>query len=211
MKIRNFICILCLFSALFISCSKDEETPTNDNYNREVSSAIGQIEDKLDNIKESQDKINAENKALFDKLYAEIEKLSREENTSNNDNDNISVIGRFLYEIKDGKAIITGYTGKETDIVIPSRIDGYAVEGIGESAFSKSKLTSVIISEGIKKIDWFAFYTVPTLISITIPETVEEIGYGAFDGASSSFVVHCYNDSYALSFVKSYGFSYVII
>ena len=211
MKIKIITCILCLFSVLFVSCLGKDDAPQNDNYKGDVSSAINEIENKLDNIKESQEKINSENKILFDKLYAELEKLSREESTSNVNNENSNASGRFLYEIKDGKAIITGYTGKETDIVIPSKIDGYAVEGIGESAFSKSKLTSVIISEGIRKIDWFAFYTVPSLVSITLPTSVEEIGYAAFDGASSSLVVYCYNDSYALSFVKSYGFSYVII
>lgn len=211
MKIKIFTCILCLFSVLFVSCLAKDDAPQNNNYKDDVSSAINEIENKLDNIKESQEKINSENKILFDKLYAELEKLSREESTSNVNNENSNTTGRFLYEIKDGKAIITGYTGKETDIVIPSKIDGYAVERIGESAFSKSKLTSVIISEGIRKIDWFAFYTVPSLVSITLPTSVEEIGYAAFDGASSSLVVYCYNDSYALSFVKSYGFSYVII
>ena len=209
MKIKIFICILCLFSFLFASCAGKAEAPKTNNDGKDVSSAILQIEDKLDNIKESQDKINAENKLLLDKLYAEIEKLSREEVST--DAADVNTIGRFLYQIKDGKATITGYTGNETDIVIPSKIDGYEVEGIGESAFSKSKLTSVVISEGVRKIDWFAFYTVPSLVSVTLPSSIAEIGYAAFDGASSSFVVHCYNDAYALSFVKSYGFSYVII
>ena len=209
MKIKIFICILCLLSLLFASCAGNVEAPQKDNNDKDVSSAIHQIEDKLDNIKKSQDKINAENKELLDKLYAQMEKLTREEASTEAADTN--VVGRFLYEIKDGKAIITGYTGNETDIVIPSKIEGYDVEAIGESAFSKSKLTSVIISEGVKKIDWFAFYTVPTLVSVTLPSSISEIGYAAFDGASLSFVVHCYNDSYALSFVKSYGFSYVII
>ena len=211
MKIKIFMCILCLVCILFVSCSSKVNVPEKEHDKNDMSTVVDQLEDMLDNLKASQEKINAENKAQIDKLYAELEKLSREESTSNNNNDDINTAGRFLYEIKDGSAIITGYTGKETDIVIPSKIDGYAVESIGESAFSRSKIMSVIISEGIKKIDWFAFYTVPTLTSITLPSTIEEIGYGAFEGASSSLTVYCCDDSYALSFVKSYGFSYVII
>ena len=211
MKIKIFMCLLCLVCILFVSCSSKVNVPEKEHDKNDMSAVIDQLEDMLDNLKASQEKINAENKAQIDKLYAELEKISREESTSSDNNDDINTAGRFLYEIKDGNAIITGYTGKETDIVIPSKIDGYAVESIGESAFSNSKLTSVIISEGIKKIDWFAFYTVPTLASITLPSTIEEIGYGAFEGASSSFTVYCCDDSYALSFVKSYGFSYVII
>ena len=211
MKIKIFMCLLCLVCILFVSCSSKGNVPEKEHDKNDMSAVIDQLEDMLDDLKASQEKINAENKAQIDKLYAELEKISREESTSSDNNDDINTAGRFLYEIKDGNAIITGYTGKETDIVIPSKIDGYAVESIGESAFSNSKLTSVIISEGIKKIDWFAFYTVPTLASITLPSTIEEIGYGAFEGASSSFTVYCCDDSYALSFVKSYGFSYVII
>jgi len=210
MKVRFFICILCVLLCMFVSCKKadtDKEQHANDT----VSNAMDKIEEKLDALIKDQEKMNAENKALFDKLCAEIAKLEKNSVTSEPSDNDVDETDKFLYEIKNGKAIITGYTGKETDIVIPARIDGYFVEGVGENAFSNSKLTSVIISDGVSEIDWFAFYTVPSLVSVTIPSSVVEIGYAAFDGASSSFSIYCHSGSYAYSFAQSYGIPYVII
>ena len=85
------------------------------------------------------------------------------------------------------------------------------MESVGESAFSSSKITTVIISEGVKKIDWFAFYTCPHLTSVTLPQSVTSIGYAAFEGASSSFSIYCYAGSYACDYAKSYAIPYVAV
>lgn len=46
---------------------------------------------------------------------------------------------------------VTGYTGDETDVVIPNMYEGKRVIGIAEGAFlSNSLITSVNISNGIK-------------------------------------------------------------
>ncbi len=46
-----------------------------------------------------------------------------------------SDIKDFLYEAKNGEITITGYTGKELEIVIPDIIDNRPVKYIGETAF----------------------------------------------------------------------------
>lgn len=54
---------------------------------------------------------------------------------------------------------ITKYTGDETKIVIPSSIDGYKVEGIGNGVFGDlDNLVSVTIPENVKTIENSAFY-----------------------------------------------------
>ena len=116
---------------------------------------------------------------------------------------------KFLYDIVDGYALISGYTGTDTYLVIPSHIDGYEVAKIGESAFAGRKITTLIISEGIREIDWFSFYGCPTLTSVTLPKSLSSVGYGAFDGASSKLTIYCYSDTYAHNFAKSYGISYI--
>ncbi len=58
----------------------------------------------------------------------------------------------------DGTAEITHYTGSAETLVIPSEIDGYKVTSIGE----------------------YAFEDCDSLTSITIPDSVTSIGYGAF-------------------------------
>ena len=65
--------------------------------------------------------------------------------------------------LEDGTAQITDYTGSETELVIPSEIDGHTVTSLRESAL----------------------YHSPSLVSVSIPETVTDIGYKAFG--------HCMN------------------
>lgn len=73
---------------------------------------------------------------------------------------NLSSNSDFEYRVlEDGTAEITGYKGQATDLVIPSKIDGYKVASIGDSAF-------------------YGYYT---LTNITIPESVTSIRGAAFN------------------------------
>lgn len=57
------------------------------------------------------------------------------------------VFGDYGYKIlDDGTVEITGYTGSDTELIIPSEIDGKAVTSIGGWAFyGRTGLTSVTI------------------------------------------------------------------
>jgi hypothetical protein len=59
----------------------------------------------------------------------------------------------FKVEVANGAVTITGYTGDGGNVVIPSRIRGFPVTGIGELAFSGCiGLTSVSIPAGVTSI-----------------------------------------------------------
>ncbi len=66
--------------------------------------------------------------------------------------------GLAYYPNSNGDITVYKYIGNESTLVIPDTIDGKRVVAIAEKAFSSNK----------------------TLISLTLPETVKEIGYGAF-------------------------------
>mgnify|MGYP004465893369 CR=1 FL=1 len=118
--------------------------------------------------------------------------------------------GDYEYDLlKDGTAQIKHYEGSETEIEIPSEIDGHRVtfiisgafEGctsltsvtipdsvteIGWGAFSGcTSLTSVTIGSGVTRIDGCAFENCTSLTSITIPDSVTSIGSGVFSGCTS--------------------------
>ena len=127
--------------------------------------------------------------------------------------------GDFQYSVitlESGEkaASITGYTGADTNVVIPDTIDGYPVAKIGSSAFTnKTTVQSVIIPEGVTelasvssndgafkgctsltsvtlpstltKIGAHAFYECTALTEIVLPDNVEMIGYGAFYGCKA--------------------------
>ena len=87
----------------------------------------------------------------------------------------------LTYEINGESVTITGYTGSEGKVTIPSEIEGKPVTAIGERAFSQNKtLTSVAIPDSVTGIGDYAFYMTWSLTSIEIPDGVTVIGDYAF-------------------------------
>ena len=86
----------------------------------------------------------------------------------------------------DGSAALAGYTGNETEITLPSEINGTPVKSITDSAFYNYKyLKSVTIPEGIESIGASAFSWCTSLRNITISGTVTAIGDAAFAWCTS--------------------------
>lgn len=79
---------------------------------------------------------------------------------------------------------ITGYSGTyptDGSLAIPNEIEGYPVTSIGNQAFERcSKLTSIIIPNGVTRIGDKAFGACNNLTSVKIPNSVTSIGNGAF-------------------------------
>ncbi len=113
---------------------------------------------------------------------------------------------KFTYVKESGGITITKYTGTDTEVIIPESLDGQKVICIGESAFASSDVKSVVIPEGVQKIDWFAFQACTQLVEITIPSSVTKIEYGAFDYAKPSFVIKCTKGSFVEAYAKSWGY-----
>lgn len=55
-----------------------------------------------------------------------------------------------------------------------------SVSDVGEGAFAASSLKSIIIPEGVTKLDNYAFYGCADLEKVTLPSSLESIGKGAF-------------------------------
>ena len=88
----------------------------------------------------------------------------------------------FQYEVKDGFVTITKYLNKTaTSVVIPKTIQGSPVTSIGASAFENcSRLTNIVIPDGVTSIGDSAFFCCLELTSVTIPNSVTSIGNSAF-------------------------------
>jgi len=70
--------------------------------------------------------------------------------------------------------IITGYKGKNTEVRIPSQINGRLVVGIDRNAFSTKGLTSITIPDSVTSIGEGAFRD-NQFTSVTIPNNVTSI------------------------------------
>ena len=114
----------------------------------------------------------------------------------------------FEYIKENGGVTITRYTGKNTTVQIPNKIEQLPVLKIGETAFSDTKVKSVTLPSSCVEIDWFAFYGCYALTTVYISSNVNAIGYGAFDACSKSLTVYCEQNSYAQKYAQSFGISY---
>lgn len=95
---------------------------------------------------------------------------------------------RFEYTVNpDEKSIkITRYVGTDTEVVIPSSIDGYSVTDIGRFAFFEcSSLTNLKIPDTVSCIREYAFKGCSSLTSVEIPKKVKIIERETFYGCSS--------------------------
>lgn len=152
----------------------------------------------------------------IESLIEEIERLKK--NTIANEPSTATQISTegtkavgFTYTLDGSNATVTGYVGNEKNIIIPASIDGYKIVSIADRAFADTFIESVIISESVTSIGWFAFDGCIKLKSITVPSSVTSIGYAAFGNAESPVTVYCHSDSFALKYAKSYGLSYTVI
>ncbi len=102
--------------------------------------------------------------------------------------------GDWVYEIVEGKAVLCSYIGTDTDVVVPAKIDGYAVSEVGPGffcAFGKVQETmkSVTLSEGIQRINTNAFANCTALERAYIPGSVRTISSSAFEGCTALYDV----------------------
>jgi hypothetical protein len=81
----------------------------------------------------------------------------------------------------DGNITITGYSGTNAKVEIPSEIDGHAVTAIGNGAFSNNKtIIDITIPEGVISIGNGACSECHLLENVALPSTIKIIGEGAF-------------------------------
>ena len=90
--------------------------------------------------------------------------------------------GDFLYRLQaDGTVMLTGYTGENGDLTVPSRIGGGDVTVIGPETFkSNNSLIRVTLPDTITGIGDYAFFYCRSLSFINLPDSIQEIGRNPF-------------------------------
>ena len=91
----------------------------------------------------------------------------------------------------DNTIMITGYTKTiEGELVIPDKIDGMPVTAIEKSAFSCCEMTSVVLPETVTEIGEGAFNGCTNLTSIILPKGVTKIEANTFASCTfTSFII----------------------
>ena len=105
-----------------------------------------------------------------------------EQGEYNPDDTIMSTDGQYRYYIlKDETVCIERYKGTDSDVTVPSEIDGRTVSTIGyESFWGRDSLKSVTIPDTVTTIESFSFVDDKNLEKVEIPDTVTQIGSFAF-------------------------------
>ena len=93
---------------------------------------------------------------------------------------------KLSYTISNKEVSITGCTGNDVMLQIPSEIEGCPVTSIAENAFSGNEnITVCMISDSVKTIGAKAFSACPELTTISLGSSVAKIGDYAFTACPS--------------------------
>lgn len=96
--------------------------------------------------------------------------------------DGIKRIGKYAFSpYEDESRTLSSYKirklNKISEVIIPG-----SVESIDDSAFRDSKVTKIVLEDGLERIGDYAFATCNLLEDIDLPSTLKVIGNNAFSG-----------------------------
>lgn len=79
----------------------------------------------------------------------------------------------FHYQVLFGTAVLTGYSGNATDVVVPAQLDGYPLREVAGTAFYlNDTIESITFSEGIQLLNAHVILDCYNLKAIHLPSTV---------------------------------------
>jgi len=120
-------------------------------------------------------------------------------------NYNITSNDKYTYVLDEkNQATIFKYFGKEKDVIVPAKINGYKVIKIGDFSFANKEITSVTLPDSVEKIGAYAFYNCESLEEINAPSKLKEINGYAFCGCKNLKSFEMPND---LNYLGAYAFN----
>ncbi|MBO4492747.1 MAG: leucine-rich repeat protein [Ruminococcus sp.] len=100
------------------------------------------------------------------------------------------------YEIKDKKVTVTGCTGSESMLMIPSEIEGLPVTAVAENAFAgNTDIAICILPDSLETVGARAFSTCPNLCNLSLGKNVSYIGDYAFTACPALFDISVSKDN----------------
>jgi hypothetical protein len=111
----------------------------------------------------------------------------------------VVVQAQFNYTVTNQTVSIIGYTGTNDVVLVPSTIDGLPVTSIGTYAFEHAPIHTVSIPNSVTSIGYGAFSGCTSLTDVMIPNSVTNIGDYAFDDCTSltNIIVDPLNPAYS--------------
>jgi len=99
--------------------------------------------------------------------------------------DSYTPVSELTYTATETAVTITGYTGTETEVILPAEIEGKPVTAIGDRAFAGSAITAIVFPAALESIGASAFDGCTALVEVTLPDGLLSIGDYAFRGCKA--------------------------
>ena len=114
--------------------------------------------------------------------------------------------GDYTYTVSNGVATVKKYNGPGGDVAIPATLGGYPVKGLDDFAFRGCcDLTSVTIPDSVTNIGRYTFDGCTGLTSVILGSGVTSIGEGTFRDCSSLTSVTIGNSVTSIDYWAFYG------
>lgn len=94
---------------------------------------------------------------------------------------NVTDNQEFDYVIHDNGVTITRYKSKNSSVIIPTKIDGYTVVGVGSTFIENDNIKTVSIEANLSSIPLDTFYECSNLETVILPTSITSIGGSAFN------------------------------
>lgn len=93
----------------------------------------------------------------------------------------------FAYSLNGDNAVITGYTGTESEVIVPETIDGHTVTGIDQFAFFMNySITGITLPATVTSIGDYAFFQCSMLREVNfLGDTLNSMGTSAFESCKA--------------------------
>lgn len=111
--------------------------------------------------------------------------------------------------LKDGKAVITRYSGSGERVSVPKTMGGYPVSEIGDYAFAYcDTLREIVLPDGLTSIGKYAFEECRNLETIVLPDTITSIEDNSFEEYNINLVAIVSRGSYAEQYCQGHDLLY---
>lgn len=120
--------------------------------------------------------------------------------------------GDFLYRVEGEsdtpEVTIYSYVGSDTDVTVPSKIKGMPVTTLHGTFSGKETVKTVTIPEGVRLIEYNAFFGCTALTTVVLPSSLEEMTEYTFYQCTNLKTVSLDTANSKLTKIGRYSFAY---
>ena len=120
--------------------------------------------------------------------------------------------GDFLYRVEgesdNPEVTIYSYVGSDTDVTVPSKIKGMPVTTLHGTFSGKETVKTVTIPEGVRLIEYNAFFGCTALTTVVLPSSLEEMTEYTFYQCTNLKTVSLDTANSKLTKIGKYSFAY---